>query len=43
MPPSWLTIVAWIALAAGFLTAAAIVFDIYGRQLRQPMRVMEAV
>jgi hypothetical protein len=38
-----LTIVAWISLAAGFSTAGVIVFDIYGRRLRQPMRVMEAV
>jgi uncharacterized membrane protein len=43
MPPTWLTIIAWISLAAGFLTAGAIVYDIYGRGLRQPMRVMEAV
>ena len=43
MPPTWLTIIAWISLAAGFLSAAAIVYDIYGRGRRQPMRVMEAV
>ena len=43
MPPPWLTIIAWISLAAGFLTAGVIAFDIYGRRLRQPMRVMEAV
>jgi Domain of unknown function (DUF4396) len=42
MPPTWLTILAWISLAAGFLSAGAIVRDIYGRGLRQPMRVMEA-
>jgi hypothetical protein len=43
MPPSWLTIIAWISLAAGFLSAGAILYDIYARGLRQPMRVMEAV
>ncbi len=43
MPPTWLTILAWITLAAGFLSAAVILYDIYGRRLRQPMRVMEAV
>ena len=43
MPPTWLTIVAWISLAAGFLSGGAIVSDIHGRGLRQPMRVMEAV
>jgi putative flippase GtrA len=43
MPPDWLTILAWISLAAGFLSAGAIGYDIYGRGMRQPMRVMEAV
>jgi hypothetical protein len=43
MPPDWLTILAWISLAGGFLSAGAIVGDIYGRGMRQPMRVMEAV
>jgi hypothetical protein len=43
MPPTWLTFLAWASLAAGFLSAGAIVFDVYGRGLRQPMRVMEAV
>jgi putative flippase GtrA len=42
MPPEWL-ILAWISLAAGFLSAVAIVYDIYRRGMRQPMRVMEAV
>ena len=41
--PTWLTVVAWLSLSAGFVSAAAIVYDIYGRGLRQPMRVMEAV
>src|SRR2546426_7287420 len=43
MPPTWLTFLAWASLAAGFLSAGAILFDAYGRGLRQPMRVMEAV
>ena len=42
-PPTWLTLVAWLSLTAGFLSTAAIFYDIYGRGLRQPMRVMEAV
>lgn len=43
MPPTWLTIIAWISIAAAFMSAAAIVYDIYGRGLRQHVRVMEAV
>ena len=43
MPPTWLTILAWISIAAGFLSAAVVLYDIYGNGLRQPMRVMEAV
>jgi hypothetical protein len=43
VPPTWLTIIAWISVAAGFWSAAAVLYDIYGRGLRQPMRVMEAV
>ena len=43
MPPTWLTIIAWISIAAAFVSAAAILDDINGRGLRQPVRVMEAV
>src|SRR5579864_4313602 len=43
MPSTWLTTLAWISIAAGFISAAAILYDIYGNGLRQPMRVMEAV
>jgi uncharacterized protein DUF4396 len=43
MPPRWLTIVAWVSIAAGFLSAARILYDIYARGRRQHLRVMEAV
>ena len=43
MPPGWLGVVAWITIASGFLSAAAILYDVYGRGRRQVMRVMEAV
>lgn len=43
MPPTWLTVVAWVALALAFATAAGILYDIYGRGYRQKMGVMEAV
>jgi hypothetical protein len=43
MLPTWLTVLAWTALAAGFASAALITFDIYGRGYRQHMPVMEAV
>ncbi len=43
MPPTWLTVLAWISLAAAFLTAGAILWDIYGRGRRQKMGIMEAV
>jgi hypothetical protein len=43
VPPSWLTVVAVIALAVAGATAILIVYDIYGRGRRQPMWIMEAV
>lgn len=43
MPPEWLTIIAWVSIALALLTAAAILYDIYGRGYRQKMGVMEAV
>jgi hypothetical protein len=43
MPPSWLTSVAWISLAAGLLSASAIGYDIVFGARRQPMRVMNFV
>jgi Domain of unknown function (DUF4396) len=41
--PGWLTITAWLSIAAGLVSAAAILYDIYWRGRRQPVRVMEAV
>ena len=43
MPPTWLVVVAWCALAIAFASAGIITFDIFVRLYRQPMRVMEAV
>lgn len=43
MPPTWLCVLAWAALAVGFACAGWILFDIYGRGYRQHMSVMEAV
>ena len=43
MAPGWVGVVAWITIASGFITAAAIVYDMYGRGNRQTMSVMSAV
>jgi hypothetical protein len=43
MPPTWLVVVAWFALAIAFASAGIILADIFVRRYRQPMRVMEAV
>src|SRR3954452_21001544 len=44
MAPTWLTAVAWTALAGPVASAAVIVVDVYGRGYRQRhMPVMEAV
>jgi hypothetical protein len=43
MPPTWLTVLAWAALAVAFLAAAAIAYDIFGRGYRQKMWIMEVV
>ena len=43
MAPAWLGVVAWITIASGFLTAAAILYDMYGRGRRQVMQVMAVV
>jgi hypothetical protein len=43
MAPTWLTVAAWIYLAACFCCAAVIAFDIFVAGRRQPMDVMNAV
>ena len=43
MAPTWLTVIAWISQFLGFLIAGTILYDILGRGLRQPIRIMEAV
>ncbi len=43
MPPTWLTIIAWVAIGLAFLSAGAILYDVFGRGYRQHMRIMEAV
>jgi len=42
MPPTWLIVVAWCALAIAVASAGIILADIFFRGYRQPMRVMEA-
>lgn len=39
----WVIIVAWVALAIGFLCTFIVLYDIYGRGYRQKMGIMEAV
>ena len=41
--PAWLTTLSWVFIATAAISAAAILYDIYGRGHRQPQRVMEAV
>ncbi|MGI9556606.1 MAG: DUF4396 domain-containing protein [Solirubrobacterales bacterium] len=43
MPPLWLTILAWIWIGIGFVSAALIIYDIRGRGYRQRMPIMEVV
>jgi hypothetical protein len=43
MPPTWLTVIAWISLAVAFITCGLILFDIFVRGHRQQMAVMDAV
>jgi hypothetical protein len=43
MPPTWLSVVAWMSLIAAGLSALDILIDIYGRRYRQHMGIMEAV
>ena len=43
MSPTWLTVLAWVSLAAAGASALDILIDIYVRRYRQHMRIMEAV
>lgn len=43
MPPGWLTALAWVSLGAAFISAAAILLDIFVGGYRQKMWIMEAV
>jgi hypothetical protein len=43
MPPRWLTVVAWFALAAALAAALAILYDIVVRGHRQRMWIMDVV
>jgi hypothetical protein len=43
MPPTWLVVLSWSALAVSLLCAGAIVYDIRARGHRQRMKVMEIV
>jgi hypothetical protein len=42
MPPGGLTTLARRSIAAGLVSAAVILYDIYARRRRQPVRVREA-
>ena len=43
MPPTWLTILSGVSLVTAFACAAWILWDLFGRGHRQPMRIMEVV
>lgn len=43
MPPDWLTVLSWTALGVAFACAGWITADVYGRDYRQPMGIMEVV
>jgi hypothetical protein len=43
VPPTWLTVLAWISLASAFVCAALIVFDILVRGHRQHPWIMDVV
>lgn len=42
MPPAWLTVLSWAALAVALASAGWITCDIYVRGYRQQMKIMEA-
>jgi hypothetical protein len=41
--PAWLTIISWIFISIGLLSAALILADIYLRGYREDVKIMEAV
>jgi Domain of unknown function (DUF4396) len=43
MPPTWLTLIAWISLGLAVIACGAILFDLFVRGYRQHVVVMEAV
>lgn len=43
MVPTWLTVLAWIAIGAGCASAAIVLYDITIARHRQPMAIMTAV
>ena len=43
MPPTWLTVLAWISLASAFVSAALIAADIFVRGYPQHVRIMDVV
>ncbi len=43
MPPTWLTVAAWISLACAFLCTGLIVVDIFVRGYRQHVWIMDVV
>lgn len=43
MPPTWLTVLAWISLASAFVSAGLIAVDIFARGYRQHMWIMDVV
>ena len=43
MPPTWLTVLAWISLASAFVCAGLIAVDIFVRGYRQHVWIMDVV
>lgn len=43
MPPGWLSVLAWVSLAAAGLSVIDILIDVYVRRYRQHIPIMEAV
>src|SRR2546421_11909839 len=43
VPPTWLTVLAWISLASAFVSAGLIAVDIFVRGYRPHLRIMDVV